>query len=167
MSLKTHMTVSLIVDSNHNSRSLPTSVQQATFWKSKNMGFWSSRKDKNAAPSVPTGKKRKGSNKSVQQAARSKENTKHATAATSGREQRGDRSTNGIDASRHSFYENNSTDNKRESYHAGSDTSEHPDNEVRNFQEVRTHERGKQEREKEEKRKQMGYGSESSRYWDE
>ncbi|KAF7924149.1 uncharacterized protein EAE97_010761 [Botrytis byssoidea] len=131
------------------------------------MGFWSSRKDKNPAPSVPIRKKRKGSNKPVQQAARSKENTKHATAATSGREQRGDRSTNGTDASRHSFYENNSTDNKRESYHAGSDTSEHPDNEVRIIHEVRTHELGKQEREKEEKRKQMGYGSESSRYWDE
>ncbi|KAF7955749.1 hypothetical protein EAE96_004672 [Botrytis aclada] len=60
------------------------------------MGFlWSSRKDKNPPPPVPTGKKRKGSNKSVQQAAKSKENTKHATAATSDRGQRGDCSTNG------------------------------------------------------------------------
>lgn len=131
------------------------------------MGFWSSKKDKSTAPSVPTGEKRKDWNKPVQQAAKSKENTKHATAATSSREQRGDRSTNGTDASRHSFYENNSAGNKRESYHTRSDSSEHSNNEMRNFYEVRAHERGKQERDKEERRKQMGYGSESSRFWDE
>ncbi|TGO84570.1 hypothetical protein BPOR_0490g00050 [Botrytis porri] len=77
------------------------------------MGFlWSSRNDKNSHPPVPTDKKLKSSNKSVQQAAKSKENTKHATAGASGGEQKGDRSTNGTDASRNSFYENNSTENK-------------------------------------------------------
>ncbi|TGO28306.1 hypothetical protein BPAE_0029g00340 [Botrytis paeoniae] len=135
--------------------------------KSENIGFWSSRKDKNLPPSVPTGKKRKGSIKSVQQAAKFKENTKHATAATSGSEQGGDRSTNGTDASRHSFYENNSAGNNGGSYHARCDTSDHPENEERNHYEAKDHERGKQESEKEARRKQMGYGNESSRVWHE
>ncbi|KAF7955748.1 hypothetical protein EAE96_004672 [Botrytis aclada] len=132
------------------------------------MGFlWSSRKDKNPPPPVPTGKKRKGSNKSVQQAAKSKENTKHATAATSDRGQRGDCSTNGTDASRQSFYEDNSADNKGRSYNDRYGTSDHPENEERILYESRDHEQGKRERDKEEGRKQMGYGSESSRGWHE
>ncbi|KAF7853317.1 uncharacterized protein EAF02_011971 [Botrytis sinoallii] len=133
MSRNAHMTVSLIF------HSLPTSVQQAIFWKSKKTAFWSSRKDKILPPSGPTGKKNKGSNKSVQQAAKPKEDTRHATAATSGGEQTGDRSTGGTDASRHSFY---IADKKRESYHDSCDTSEHTNDEVQNFHEVRAHERG-------------------------
>ncbi|KAF5877331.1 uncharacterized protein Bfra_001698 [Botrytis fragariae] len=64
-------------------------------------------------------------------------------AATSGREQRDDRSTNGTDASRHSFYENNSADDKRESYNARYDTSDHPGNGERNLYESRDREQGK------------------------
>ncbi|KAF7921818.1 hypothetical protein BELL_0024g00270 [Botrytis elliptica] len=118
------------------------------------MTLWSSVNDKILPPSGPTGKKRKGSNKSGQQTAKPKENTKHATAATSVGKQRGDRSTGGTDASRHSFY----------SAGDSCDTSKHPNDEVQNFHKVRAHERGKQERNKEESRKQMGYGSESSRF---
>ncbi|KAF7915500.1 uncharacterized protein EAE98_011103 [Botrytis deweyae] len=128
------------------------------------MALWSSVKDKILPPSGPTGKKRKGSNKSRQQTAKPKENTKHAKAATSGGKQRGNRSTGGTDASRHSFY---SAGDKCESYYDSCDTSKHPNDEVQNFHKVRAHERGKQERNKEESRKQMGYGSESSRFWDE
>ncbi|ATZ52855.1 hypothetical protein BCIN_08g04790 [Botrytis cinerea B05.10] len=129
--------------------------------------FWSSRKDKNLHSPTSTTKKHKGSNESVQQAAKSKENMRHATAGTSGGEKRSDLSTNGTDANRHSFYENNSTDNKDESHHGGYDTSDCPENEERNLYESRDHERGKQERDKEARRKQMGYGSESSRGWQE